>query len=171
MQSINESMIQSLDEKFHSNSKFVHKDKDGVIKPKKKFNKPDKSEETETAKKFKDYFHKDNFRITVKKKEWYVKFSTHAMARYIERGIKLDNDWLNDLLTKMIKIISVKEKNKMFLIYSTSMKQALVVTKTADDSFKVVTVYPTGENINSKGTQKILIESLMHFIDESIEID
>lgn len=170
MISINESIIISLDEKFNSDSKFVKKDEYGKIVKQNKF-KIDKTIEKETAKGFTDFFKKSKFRITYKKQEWYVSFSIHAMARYMERDIKLDEKWLEELLIKMIKVLSVKEKDKMFLIYSNSMKQSLVVTKTDRDSFKVVTVYPTGENINSKGTQKVLIESLLQFIDETIEIE
>ena len=48
----------------------------------------------------------------------------------------------------------------------------MVVSKKTDDSFNVVTVYPEGENVQSKNTQKVLIENLYYgVIDEYIEIE
>lgn len=176
--SFNESLVIALDEDLVESWENHRKNKESGDKQKprdknrRSFNSVVKEEEVELAKPFLTYFGKDQFRINHKNKEWYVKFSVHAMARYIERGAKLDKSWLDSLLIKMIKVLQLKEKNKLFLVYSVSLKRAMVVTKKEDDSFSVITVYPEGENIQSKNTQKVLIENLCYgVIDEYIEIE
>lgn len=173
LMSFNETMVIALDEsivEILSESWENHRKNKENKKPRKKFNLPNKKEEVEKAKPFLNFFGKDQFRINHKNKEWYVKFSLHAMARYVERDAKMDKKWLDELLVKMIKVLQFKEKNKMFLVYSVSLKRAMVVNKKTDDSFNVITVYPEGENVQSKNTQKVLIESL-GVIDEYIEIE
>lgn len=171
LETINESLIIALDESWEN----FRKKKESGEKPKRRFVTKDsdsKKQEIEQAKEFKKFFGTDNFVMKHKGKDWYIRFSTHAMARYIERDAKLDKKYLDDLLTKMIKVLQFKEKNKMFLVYSVSLKRAMVVNRKADDSFIVVTVYPEGENVQSKNTQKVLIENLYYgLIDEYIEIE
>lgn len=177
LESFNEQLLVRLEEKYVDGIPTVKKDANGKIRPKRQFKKPskfgdEKSQEVERAKEFKSFFGGDKQRITHKNKEWYVTFSVHAMSRYIERDAKLDKKYLEDLLIKMIKVLQFKEKNKLFLVYSVSLKRAMVVTKKADDSFTVVTVYPEGENVQSKNTQKVLIENLFEvIIDEYLEIE
>lgn len=178
MLTLKEALVQALDEKFINRQDYIDKKTD-TQKGKGKFsNKQEvKAGEAELAKKFKAAFGKDNFRITWKGKEWYVKFSLHAMARYIERNAKLEKAWLEELLIKMIKVLQVKPKGQMYLVYSVSMKRAMVVNRKEDDSFTVVTVYPEGENANGTATtKKVLIEQLKGtifegIIDEYVEIE
>lgn len=180
MKTLKESLIEILDEKFLNRQDYINK-KAGAQSGKGKFTnnksrKEIKDQEIETAKEFKSFFGRDNFRINWKGKEWYVKFSVHAMARYIEREGKLDKSWLEELLIKMIKVLQFKPQGQMYLVYSVSMKRALVVNRSDDDSFSVVTVYPEGDQKASTGTKKVLIEQLKGtvfegLIDEYIEIE
>ena len=171
LETINESLVIALDESWEN----YRKNKESGEVPKRKFKRVDseaKKLEIEKAKEFKQHFGKDNFVLKHKGKDWYIRFSTHAMARYIERDAKLDKKYLDDLLIKMIKVLQFKEKNKMFLVYSVSLKRAMVVNRKEDDSFVVVTVYPEGENVQSKNTQKVLIEKLYYgLIEEYVEIE
>lgn len=178
LESFNESLVIALEESLveswenHRKNKESGENNKPTQKKRRRPNMVNKKEEVEKAKPFLSYFGKDQFRINHKNKEWYVKFSLHAMARYVERDAKMDKKWLEELLVKMIKVLQFKEKNKLFLVYSVSLKRAMVVSKKTDDSFNVVTVYPEGENVQSKNTQKVLIENLYYgVIDEYIEIE
>ncbi len=171
LETINESLLIALEESWEN----FRKKKESGEKPRRRFTRIDsdeKKEELKKAKEFKSNFGADNFVLKYKGKDWYIKFTTHAMSRYIERDAKLDRKYLDDLITKMIKVLQFKEKNKMFLVYSVSLKRAMVVNRKTDDSFVVVTVYPEGENVQSKNTQKVLIENLYYgLIEEYVEIE
>lgn len=185
MQTLKEALVQALDEKFINRQDYIAQKAENQSGKGKFTNNKNRAEvkdqEKELAKKFKAAFGKDNFRIVFKNKEWYVKFSLHAMARYIERNGKLEKAWLEDLLTKMIKVLQIKPKGQMYLVYSVSMKRAMVVNRNDDDAFTVVTVYPEGENANGTATtKKVFIESLLEslkgtvfegVIDEYVEVE
>lgn len=180
MQTLKESLIQALDEKFINRQDYIDQKAQNQTGKGKFTNKPSRSEikdgEKEMAKTFKSTFGKDNFRIVWKGKEWYIKFSIHAMARYVERGAELNKTWLDELLIKMIKVLQYKPQGQMYLVYSVSMKRAMVVNRSDEDAFTVVTVYPAGDQKASANTKKVLIEQLQGtifegLIDEYIEIE
>lgn len=180
METLKEALIQLLDEKFVNKQEYIKNKTDATTSKSKFTNKKSKSDiksdEKELAKTFKSTFGSDNLRLKYKGKEWYVKFSIHAMSRYIERGGEMDKTWLDELLTKMIKVLQFKPKGQMYLVYSVSMKRAMVVNRSDDDSFTVVTVYPAGDQKASANTKKVLIEQLEGtifegLIDEYIEIE
>ena len=180
MQTLNETLMQVLDEKFVTRQDYINKKADDQTGKGKFTNNKSraevKDEERELAKAFKSTFGRDNFRIMWKGKEWYVKFSIHAMARYVERDGKMEKAWLDELLIKMIKVLQYKQQGQMYLVYSVSMRRAMVVNRSDDDAFTVVTVYPAGDQKASANTKKVLIEQLQGtifegLIDEYVEIE
>lgn len=180
MQTLKESLIQVLDEKFVSRQDYINKKSETQTGKGKFTNNKSRSEikdeEKELAKQFKSTFGRDNFRIMWKGKEWYVKFSIHAMSRYVEREGKMDKAWLDELLIKMIKVLQYKQQGQMYLVYSVSMKRAMVVNRSDDDAFTVVTIFPEGDQKASANTKKVLIEQLQGtifegLIDEYVEIE
>lgn len=131
-----------------------------------------KDAENDNAKKFKDFFGKSKFRIKLKDKEFYFNFTIHAMSRYMERDAVLDKSYLDSFLTKVLKGVQHKEKDQLFLVYSNSLKRAIVVVKKSDDLFNVVTVYPEGEHVQSKNTKKMITENLFDYlIEEVIDVE
>ena len=91
-----------------------------------------------------------------------------AMARYVERDGKMEKAWLDELLIKMIKVLQYKQQGQMYLVYSVSMRRAMVVNRSDDDAFTVVTVYPAGDQKASANTKKVLIEGLVGTIFEGL---